>query len=73
MRTWGVFTKPDQRKAASAASHPGNLIYVTVSENFMTACKSKDMQVPYILDNILVQKQGFKILTSDDVSFLLFL
>lgn len=37
MRTWGVSTKPDQRGAATATSHPCNMIYVTVSENFMTA------------------------------------
>lgn len=35
-----------KEKLPQAASHRGNLIYVTVSENFMTACKSKDVQVP---------------------------
>lgn len=40
MRTWGVSTNLI-KEAASAASQPPNVIYVTVSHNFMTACKHR--------------------------------
>lgn len=56
MRTWGVLTKPHQREAASAASHPSNLIYVTVSDNFMTACRNEDTQGP--LQAVIQQQHG---------------
>lgn len=40
MRTWGVSTNLI-KESASAASQPPNVIYVTVSHKFMTACKQR--------------------------------
>lgn len=65
MRTWGVSTKPDQRDAASAASHPCNMIYVTVSEDFMTACKS-DTQSAQVPPPPCIQQHGAELVTFGD-------
>lgn len=65
MRTWGVSTKPDQRDAASAASHPSTVIYVTVSEDFMTACKSSTQSTQVPLPPC-IQQQGAELVTFGD-------
>lgn len=71
MRTWGVSTKPDQREAASAASHPCTMIYVTVSENFMTAkAADKVSKVRRFLRSLTcsMEQRGSWCFTGDDVS-----